>query len=54
MHSPVPIISRWLTKPMEIDGVVIPEHFPCDIMIHALNHHPDVWPDHMVSYIFIL
>ncbi|XP_061189752.1 cytochrome P450 4F2-like [Saccostrea echinata] len=47
MHSPVPFISRWLTKPLVLDGVEIPAHFQVDILIHAINHHPDVWPDHM-------
>lgn len=49
MHSPVPFISRWLTKPMILDGVEIPENICVDIFIHCINHHPDVWPDHMVS-----
>ncbi|KAK3084660.1 hypothetical protein FSP39_017089 [Pinctada imbricata] len=47
MHSTVPLISRWLTKPLVIDGVEIPAGFSIDISIHAINHHPDVWPDHM-------
>ncbi|XP_052715318.1 cytochrome P450 4F2-like [Crassostrea angulata] len=47
MHSPVPFISRWLTKPMILDGVEIPENVTVDIFIHCINHHPDVWPDHM-------
>lgn len=50
MHSPVPFISRWLTKPMILDGVEIPENVTVDIFIHCINHHPDVWPDHMVSW----
>lgn len=50
MHSPVPFISRWLTKPMILDGVEIPENVTVDIFIHCINHHPDVWPDHMVIW----
>lgn len=47
MHSPVPFISRWITKPIVLDGVEIPENLYVDIFIHCINHHPDVWPDHM-------
>ncbi|XP_048770388.2 cytochrome P450 4F2-like [Ostrea edulis] len=47
MHSPVPVIARHLTKPVVIEGVEIPAGFVIDIPIHAVNHHPDVWPDHM-------
>ncbi|XP_048770394.2 cytochrome P450 4F2-like [Ostrea edulis] len=47
MHSPVPAIARHLTKPVVIEGVEIPAGFVIDILIHAVNHHPDVWPDHM-------
>ncbi|XP_048770376.2 cytochrome P450 4F2-like isoform X2 [Ostrea edulis] len=47
MHSPVPGIARHLTKPVVIEGVEIPANFDIDIPIHAVNHHPDVWPDHM-------
>ena len=53
LYPPVPVISRWLTKPMVIDGVEIPENFPVDIMIHLMNRHPDTWEDPEVSDIFI-
>lgn len=48
MHSTVPLISRWLTKPLVLDGVEIPSNLYVDILIQCINHHPDVWPDHMV------
>lgn len=47
MHSTVPLISRWLTKPLVLDGVEIPSNLYVDILIQCINHHPDVWPDHM-------
>jgi cytochrome P450 len=47
MHSTVPVFSRRLTKPMMIDGIEFPAGSAIDINIHALNHHPDSWPDHM-------
>lgn len=56
MHAPVPAIARHLTKPLNIEGVEIPANFTVDIVVHAVNHHPDVWPDHKVcisSSIFI-
>lgn len=46
MHAPVPAIARHLTKPLNIEGVEIPANFTVDIVVHAVNHHPDVWPDH--------
>jgi hypothetical protein len=52
MHSPVPEITRHLTKPVVIEGVEIPANIDIDIPIHAVNHHPDVWPDHMVNRVF--
>ncbi|XP_062588046.1 ultra-long-chain fatty acid omega-hydroxylase-like [Saccostrea cucullata] len=47
MHSPVPAVSRYLTKPLCVEGLEIPPYFALDVVIHAANHHPDVWPDHM-------
>ena len=49
MHSPVPAVARYLTKPLSIEGLEIPKDFVVDIIIHAVNHHPDIWPDHQVS-----
>nr|XP_022344971.1 cytochrome P450 4A25-like [Crassostrea virginica] len=46
MHSPVPAVARYLTKPLSIEGLEIPKDFGVDIIIHAVNHHPDIWPDH--------
>lgn len=46
MHSPVPTISRISTKPMTLEGVQLPANTKIDILIHAINHNPDVWPDH--------
>lgn len=45
-HSPVPTISRISNKPMTLEGVQLPANTKVDILIHAINHHPDVWPDH--------
>lgn len=49
MHSPVPTISRISTKPMTLEGVQLPANTKIDILIHAINHNPDVWPDHKVT-----
>lgn len=48
MHSPVPFISRITSKPLTLDGVTIPANTKIDILIHAINHHPDIWPDNRV------
>lgn len=48
MHAPVPAIARHLTKPLTIEGIEIPANFTVDIVVHAVNHHPEIWPDHKV------
>jgi cytochrome P450 family 4 subfamily B polypeptide 1 len=48
MHTTIGIISRRLTKLMMIDGIEFPAKTYVNINLHALNNHPDVWPDHRV------
>ncbi|XP_060067286.1 cytochrome P450 4F4-like [Ylistrum balloti] len=46
MYSPVPVISRTLKEPLEVDGVTLPASVDVMIQIECINHHPDNWPDH--------
>ncbi|KAJ8317416.1 hypothetical protein KUTeg_005320 [Tegillarca granosa] len=48
-HSPVPLISRILTKDTQFGDVMLPEGSVLDVGIVFMNHHPDVWSDHDVS-----
>jgi len=48
MYSPVPAISRMLTKPTVLDGITIPEGVNAAVSMMGINHHPDVWQDHNV------
>ncbi|XP_033748643.1 cytochrome P450 4F4-like [Pecten maximus] len=48
MYSPVPIISRTLKEPLEVDGVTLPASIDVMIQIECINHHPDNWPDHEI------
>ena len=51
MHTPVPGISRELSKPVTIDGITFPKYSRFSISIYALHHNPHVWgEDHMVRY----
>lgn len=45
-HSPVPLISRILTKDTQFGDVMLPEGSVLDVGIVFMNHHPDVWSDH--------
>lgn len=47
MYSPVPMIGRRLTKPVQMDGVLYPKDSVFEINISAMHHHPDIFPDHM-------
>ncbi|KAK3084478.1 hypothetical protein FSP39_014177 [Pinctada imbricata] len=46
MSSPVPAVSRQLTRPMVFDGIELPAGCPVGIWISHVNNHPDVWPDY--------
>lgn len=46
MYTPVPVISRTLKEPLEVDGVTLPPFIDVMVQIECLNHHPDNWPDH--------
>lgn len=48
MYSPVPAISRMLTKPTVLDGITFPEGVQIGVNMMGINHHPDVWQDHNV------
>ncbi|KAK3084162.1 hypothetical protein FSP39_009268 [Pinctada imbricata] len=43
--SPVPGVVRHLTKPFNFDGVTIPAGMRVAVLIHQINHHPDVWDE---------
>ena len=48
LHPPVHFTSRELTKPMTIDGTVIPPGTVIDSSIYLIHHNPVVWgKDHM-------
>ncbi|XP_060075721.1 cytochrome P450 4B1-like [Ylistrum balloti] len=46
MYSPVTGVSRGLTKPVEIDGVVYPADTQISVSIGGMHCHPEVWTDH--------
>ncbi|XP_062570263.1 leukotriene-B4 omega-hydroxylase 3-like [Saccostrea cucullata] len=45
MHTPVPFIGRVADKPLTLDGITIPAKTKIDILLHTINHHPDLWSD---------
>ncbi|XP_029650885.1 cytochrome P450 4F22 [Octopus sinensis] len=45
LFSTVPIITRVLTKPMQIDGHMLPVGSSVTVNIYAIHHNPDVWED---------
>lgn len=45
LFTTVPIISRRLTRPFEIDGKVIPAEMTVSINIYAMHHNPDIWSE---------
>ena len=48
MYSPVPAMSRALTKPMELEGVELLPDTAVIMMTYCLHHNPVVWgEDHM-------
>ena len=50
LYCPVPLISRELTRDMDIDGHKVLAGTTVNIPIWALHHNPTVWgEDHMVS-----
>lgn len=52
LHSPVPFISRELTKDMTINGVTLPAGCFFNLSIYGLHHNPYVWPDPSVGLLF--
>lgn len=49
LHGPVPIIQRELTKPFNLDGVLLPPGCTVEVPIYSVHHNPQVWgEDHMV------
>ena len=49
MYTPVPVTTRKLSIPVNIDGVAFPEGSVIDLHPHLMHHNPSVWEDHMVS-----
>ena len=50
LHSPVPFITRELSRLLTVDGVTFPKYTMLGIHIYALHHNPHVWGhDHMVN-----
>jgi cytochrome P450 len=45
MHTTVPIISRYASRDLEIDGHVIPKDMLINILLFRLHMHPDIWGD---------
>ena len=45
LYSPVPIISRQLTKDMAINGVTLRAGSHVDLSIYCLHHNPLIWQD---------
>ncbi|XP_041377585.1 cytochrome P450 4F12-like [Gigantopelta aegis] len=45
MHCPVPFVQRYLTEPLEVDGITIPTGTMCSAHIMNLHHNPTVWED---------
>ncbi|XP_076452061.1 cytochrome P450 4F2-like isoform X3 [Babylonia areolata] len=45
LHCPVPFIQRQLTKPVTIEGVMLPVGTFCTIHLQNLHHNPVVWKD---------
>ena len=51
LHSPVPFISRQLTKEMTINGVTLPVGSNIDLSIYCLHLNPEIWQNPMVNTI---
>ncbi|KAK7503102.1 hypothetical protein BaRGS_00005728 [Batillaria attramentaria] len=45
LHSPVPIISRRLTEPLQIEDITLPADTHVNVNIYNLHHNPAVWSD---------
>ncbi|XP_064648895.1 cytochrome P450 4F1-like [Lineus longissimus] len=45
MHTTVPIISRFASKDLEVEGHVIPKDMLINILLFRLHMHPGVWGD---------
>jgi cytochrome P450 family 4 len=45
VHPSVPMIGRELNEPTEIGGVMVPAGVSITLMIYAVHHNPDVFPD---------
>ena len=43
LNTTVPWIQRCLTKPLEIDGVMVDTGTLVQIDLYALHNHQDVW-----------
>ena len=51
LHSPVPLVSRHLTQPLDIDGVVLEPGTLIQINMYQVHHNKQVWgDDHMVRF----
>ena len=55
LHSPVPGISREISKPVTVGGVTFPKYTKLSVNIYALHHNPHVWGnDHMVGCLILV
>ena len=50
LYSPVPQITRMLTKPTEIEGVELLPDTTVILGIYAMHHNPLVWGDNHMEY----
>ena len=49
LHTPVPMISRQLTKDVDIQGCTIPAGTHVDVHLYILHHNVTVWDAPYVS-----
>ncbi len=52
LYPPVPNISRQITQPITIEGVILQPGTVTDMNIYQIHHNPLIWgKDHNVSLI---
>jgi len=49
-YSPVPMVGRFSSSPITLDGHVVPPNLRVDINLYAIHHNPDVWKDPEVGF----
>ena len=48
MHTPIPLIARYLSKDVIIDGFIVPKDTQVIIALYQIHHNPEIWKDHTV------